>query len=189
MRNIVAFLVSLLVVASANADAQTSLTVSSQNKIDSEGKISPTFWATSTTKYGNIGFYTWYLSGETWNEAVVGPAFFPVKGVEVDVAVGLESDKNPLRGQLQVVAAKGSNSFLSAVEYGGSGFWYVAVGNHKFNVGRIKAGAGFRAQRYVGIGPRFQIAHGKLGAWVSPVMWDTEKSGVRNSMFGVTFSP
>jgi hypothetical protein len=50
-------------------------------------------------------------------------------------------------------------------------------------------GIGFRAERFVGVGPRVQIVSGKFKAWGSPIMWDTEHKNATNAMFGLVFTP
>lgn len=170
--------------------AQTPLTVASQNQVDQRGKISPNLWTSTSKKYDNgTGFYEWYLAGQSWGEALVGPAFFPKKGMEIDFAVGLETNKRPLRGQAQIWMGNARGSFLTAVEYGGSGFWYTAVGNRNvLTIQNEKIGLGFRAKRYAGIGPQIQVAVGRFTAWGCPIMWDTEKPET-NVMFGLTYKP
>lgn len=193
MRKLALLFALLAVLLPMNLTAQTSLAVASQNVINSKSEIAPTMWSTTTTKINDhVGLYTWYLASKNWGEAVVGPAFFPKKWMEIDLAAGLETDKRPLRTQAQIWMGNAKGSFLAAVEYGGSGFWYVAEGNINVLTTRFETiGVGYRAQRFVGIGPRFQMlgSNRKLKLWASPIMWDTEKHGVTNSMFGLVFTP
>ena len=188
MRKLVLLFIFIAILAPMNLSAQTPFMVASQNVITSKGEIDPSMWTTMSKKYdGNIGFYAWFLAGKSWGEALVGPAFFPAKWAEIDLAVGLETDKNPQRFQGQLWMGNDNSSFLTALEYGGSGFWFVAEGNRK--VGSSGVGLGFRAQRFIGVGPRVEYVSGKSKFWVSPIMWDTEHKNATNSMFGLTFTP
>jgi len=134
----------------------------------------------------SFGAFVWSISSKGWGESIVGAVYSPRPWVEFDLGAGLEKNEHPFRTQASVWVGNKKGSLYAAVENGGSGFWYVATGNMPV---QSNFGIGFRAQRFVGIGPRFQITKKNIMFWVVPIAWDPELSGAKNTSVALRFTP
>jgi hypothetical protein len=119
----------------------------------------------------SIGFYAYALVTNSWAQSYTG-VIINIRNSQLNLGVGLEQDKNPLRFNLAYQLKKNKFSLSQNYEYGGSGFWY----NFKLDYSPNDIiTLGLFARRYYGIGPRFELFLFKrsLSLWTSP-LYDIE---------------
>lgn len=186
MRRFLLIAVMLLVVPMVEVEGQNSFWSETVYQTGKSGGSFPYMEISATSKLSKTaGFFSWSLVSETWSESIVGAVYTPKPWVEFDLGVGVETADRPLRGMALVWVGNNHGSFYTVYENGGSGYWYLAEGNIPVT---SNLGVGVRAQRFVGIGPRFQITKKNIMFWVVPVSWDTEKSGAKNTVVALRFS-
>ena len=186
---VVAFVMSF----TSEVSAQTSFWVESVNQFNRSIEHTAQIDGRAVRSISsNLGVYTWWLVSEGWGEAIVGFEWSPSKSVTFEVGTGVEMDGNPSRYQLGLWMGNDHASLYSAYEVGGSGYWYLVQGNVPVMRGDgLTVGLGFRAQRFVGVGPRLELdlpAH-KVTVWMSGPMYDPEDKQARNFILGLKLSP
>jgi hypothetical protein len=168
---------------------QTSIWAESQNQVTlSTADMAPQINVSAGSVVSKkLGIFLWALQSESWGEIYVGPSYKFVKGVEVGVGVGIESDPKPLRSAVYALFSGNGRSLYMTAETGGSGPWYQVEGNQAFNLMHQPAGIGFRYQSFIGIGPRLEATtlKGHLMVWVVPIAIDFENNNSQNMLFGI----
>jgi hypothetical protein len=174
----------------ATGKAQLSATLGEQNVMDMRGNFTPTITMYVTGKLASkAGVMAWGLVSEEWSEGILGGFYAPKSWIQLDLGFGIESDPKPFRTMGSVYLGNSRGSFYACIESGGSGPWYLFEGNIGFDLDKARAGLGFRAQRFVGVGPRIEVALKKVALWASPVMWDVEYDGEKRGMVGMRITP
>lgn len=180
--------VALIALVLMNTTASAQVTVQNMHTIDRVGGVSSQVNVYTTKQIReNMEVYTWSLVSENWSETYVGYNINPKSWLSVGAAFGIETSPGLWRGAAQVWMGNDFGSILTIGEYGDSGGWYLIEGNHPVLNG--KAGIGFRAQRFVGVGPRFELKLNEtLSIWTVPAAWDFEVD-TRNSLITLRYKP
>lgn len=169
MRNVVIGLIALLALARpANAltlfslDAQAYLLGPDPGAVGItpvlEGELLVLHDLSET--FGFFGYASLQVNAEVdevrWSEFLFGPTVWIVPGLQLGAGFGLEIADVPLRGTATLALTPDlvrNVSLSAAAEYGGSGFFYTANGG--YGIGPFRFGV--MAERYAGIGPRFDL--------------------------------
>jgi hypothetical protein len=171
-----------------SVEAQTTFWVESQNTVGSSGVIAPQINISASKKYSaTAGVFLWSLVSDGWAENIVGGLWAPKPWIEFNLGAGIETEPKKSGRAMGSVFVGGAKGFIVAVgEQGGSGHWYLFEGNR--SLGRI--GVGFRAQRFVGVGPRIEtdIAK-KMKLWVVPYTWALEDETKGNLVVSLRVTP
>lgn len=186
MRKFALLFALLAILLPMNLTAQTSFWTEVMYRDGNAGESVQINISASKKFTPTVGMFVWSISSKGWGESVIGAVYTPRPWVELNLGAGLEKNENPFRTQASVWVGNTKGSLYTAVENGGSGFWYVAVGNVPVHP---NLGLGFRAQRFVGAGPRIQVKRGKLMFWAVPIAWDLEKRGATNTTVALKITP
>lgn len=107
------------------------------------------------------------LVSNSWAEAYLGPNYSLKPWLRIGCAMGLETDKHPLRLEGSIWLGKGPVFFVGIIEGGGTGLWYNLKAMTKLNRSIC---VGFMAKRYAGVGPLIQVSLPRVpvAVWVHP---------------------
>lgn len=111
---------------------------------------------------GKVGYFAWALSSKAWSEGYAGLNYTVLKGVEIGVGGGLETNKSPARLGSYLFTSRGKFTGLAIYENGGSGYWDRVTGNYTvFSREGFGVGFGGMHEAFKGYGPRYQLNLGK----------------------------
>jgi hypothetical protein len=120
------------------------------------GQATPRFDGLLTNDIkGKVGDFVWFQTQQGYSEAYAGITYAPKPWIQFALGTGLEEDKRPLRFGSYVWVGRKKNSGLAAFEDGGSGFWYKVEANSQI---RTWIGLGLLAERFHGVGPKFEFS-------------------------------
>ncbi len=176
------FLLFLLLPFPSVLTAQTTAQIESWNDVIG-GKIVPQVDAYVTHKSSErVGQFAWFVTGQHWSEAYAGLELYPKKWMTLDMGAGLETNKNPWRLGGIVWMGSQKQSLLTALETGGSGFWWRSIYNRKV---RKCFGIGIIGQAHRGVGPRAQfcIPRTPITIWAANFFWN----GKPSQAFGIVY--
>lgn len=167
-----AFSVFLIIPTISNAQS-TAISVDVQNLTRQEITASPLagVFVGRNFKDSQYGGWTYTAITPTWGEFLAGPSTHSMwKGghyVEAGIGIGVEQPGFAVRGGAYGLIEGEKLSALLFLEHGaGTGFWYFFRAIHTIT-GSFSAG--IHAQRYFGVGPRFQLDFGPTKLWTAPV--------------------
>ena len=194
MRRFLFFVVFSVILVSlfARVDAQnTTFAVDVQQLSRGEVSSSKLAGIFVGRNFKNSHFGGWNYTAVTpdWGEFLVGPSTHFVLGdryVEFGTGAGVEQPGFVLRGAIYGTIVGERFSALVFLEHGkGTGFWYFARAVHKI-AGAFSAG--LHAQRYFGVGPKFQFDFGPTKIWTAPVYdYESDKHWGLGAGIGVSF--
>lgn len=183
MKRILFAVALLFVLAFASANAQTTITVGSENAFDEDSFTPNAYVYASRAVTKKVGLFGFAARSTTWTEGYAGVIFSPRAWITLSAGAGLEQDSNPWRLGGTFWMGNSKNSLFFVGETGGSGGWWRGVFNHKlgyFGVGAI-------GQAFLGAGPRveFTVPGEPLTVWAGRLM---EGSGSPSHIIGATFT-
>ncbi len=163
----------------AGLSAQSAFNFVVQNHSTADGHVL-TLKSYMTHHYENRtwGTFGYFLFQETWAEAYGGLLISPRPWVELGAGAGLEQADDPWRVLLSIWLGHSKLSWLNLFEEGGSGYWFESLLVYRSGE---RVGVGLLAQRYVGLGPYFEInlPQSPIQLWVSPAYdWEREGMGI-----------
>lgn len=179
MKSMLVGAVLVLCFMSMPAQAQVSGNIELQNVISADGIVPQINVYIRGPLKGRLGWTIWTLSSKGWSEALPGLTFAPAKWVEVSASLGLETNKNPLRGAASIWVGRGRASFVSLQEGGGSGHWQKNVGVVQLTK---VVSVGVLQQTFIGTGPYTELKIGKVSVWGSYALDD------RNGQLAVKYN-
>ncbi len=143
----------------------------------------------------NARYFIWGLANKSWGEGIVGVST-KLGPIEAGLGAGIETyQSTPWRLKANFFSGDDMLTFaFASVEAGGSGQWYLFETSSRTLLdpvfGTKRFGLGVRLERFVGFGPRFEVALNEhFVLWTVPIAWDIEKHNEQHSYITLRFSP
>lgn len=115
-------------------------------------------WLQNTKAEDKFGWYVWGQTSQAYSQIYGGATYQLTKDLQIGGGVGAEQANSPWRIAGFGYYTHGKYSILAIGEQGGSGPWYLV------QVGRQlgpRINLSLHAQRFIGAGPRVDVALGK----------------------------
>ncbi len=133
-----------------------------------------------------FGFTSFALLSAEWGELYFGPMYGKTFKndlyLEINISVGIETNKIPLRTATYLYGKKNKFWFFLNYEDGGSGDWYLGIIEYQFK----KIGIGIQAQKFATHGLRFNYKLKNFSLWsvygMEPI------NGSKSVTFGIRYN-